>query len=102
MLEIILRLLEHRRPCLRLTEHVLAYVSILRHHLPRLVRMLIIVTAEAAGEIEVPDVVGMRSPVYLHLREARLLENVLSRGNRLIDRRFLRRIERRIRLLIVG
>src|SRR3954452_1610194 len=66
--ELLLRDLEHRRPGLGLAQEVVADVAVLGDHLAVLRHVLVVVAAEAAFEIEVADVVGVRAPVDLHLR----------------------------------
>ena len=46
--------------------------------------VLAVVAAEAAREVLVPDVVGMRLPVDVHEREGRLVEDRLQASNRLL------------------
>src|SRR6266542_1942917 len=60
--ELLLGDLEHRRSRLGLAEEVVADVAVLGDHLPVLRHVLVVVAAEAAFEIEVPDVVGVRPP----------------------------------------
>src|ERR1044071_6327733 len=84
--EILLRHREHRRPRLGLPEEIVADMAVLGDHLPVLRHVLVVVAAEATFEIEVPDVVGVRAPVDLHLREARAAEDVLRGGDGAVDR----------------
>src|SRR5216684_7560618 len=53
--------------------------------------VLVIVTAEASQRVEVADIVAVRAPVDVHLREARVAEDLLQCGHRPADRRLLRR-----------
>src|SRR5215471_6651420 len=50
--------------------------------------MLSIVTAEASAEVEMAQIVGMRLPVHLHLREGGALENLLHFSNGIANLRW--------------
>jgi len=53
--------------------------------------VLVVVTAEASQRVEVTDDVAMREPIDMHLREARVTEDLLQCGHGTVDRRLLRR-----------
>ncbi len=57
-----------------LIQHRVADSAVLADHAPRVAGELAVVTAEAPLEVEVADVVRMRLPVGLHLREGIGLE----------------------------
>src|ERR1035437_7664200 len=58
-----------------LREHGVAGIAIFADGLACLAQMVAVVTAEAAREIKMPDIVGMRAPVDFHLRKDGGAEN---------------------------
>ena len=73
-----------RRP-LRIVKHGVTNVAIVGDHLARLAYVVSIVTAEAAGEVNVSDIIRMRLPVRFHLGEEVGLVNILDRRDRRSD-----------------
>src|SRR5581483_9505045 len=65
------------RPLL-LRKHGVAGIAILGHHLAFGANMLPVMAAEAAGKVEVANVVGVRLPVKLHFREGRAAVDALD------------------------
>src|SRR5215472_1998428 len=70
---------------LNLAEYRVAGIALLGQHLAVRADMLAIVTAEAAIEVEMPDVVGMGLPVQLHLRKRCLPVDALQFSNRVAN-----------------
>ena len=68
----------HAQPALFLAEHAVAGLAVLGDDLAVGADVLPVVAAEAAVEVEVADVVGMRAPVELHFGEERELVDALD------------------------
>lgn len=67
-------------------------VAVVGDHFAGVADVLAIVTAEAAREIQMADVIGVRLPVGLHLREKVGLKDPLNFGDGAFDRSLLLRV----------
>ena len=81
MLEWLRRHLRDLRGALNLFQHCVARVAILADDFAVLADVIAIVAAEATLEVEMPDVVGMRLPVQLHVRKERRAIDALQFGH---------------------
>src|SRR6476469_1504171 len=63
--------------------------------------VLIVVTTETSLRREMADVIGVRAPVDVHLREAARRENLLQRRHSLIELRLLSLVHIGIGLLVI-
>src|SRR5215467_8481984 len=79
---------QRNRPLI-LSQNGVAGVAILAHNLAIGADVLTVMTAEAAVEIEMPDVVGMGLPIQLHLGECRALVDGLQFVDGVADLEFL-------------
>ena len=79
-------LLRRRR---RVVDHRVADVAVVGNDFAGIADVLAIVTAEAAREIKMANVVRVSLPVCLHLREKVVLEYALNFGDRTFNRGLL-------------
>ena len=61
-----------------IVDYRMADVAIIPDHFARVANMLTIMTAETSRRIKMADVIRMRLPICLHLREKVRLENALN------------------------
>ena len=73
----------------RVVDHRVADVAVVRNDFAGIADVLAIVTAEAAREIEVANVVRVSLPVCLHLRKKVSLKDTLNFSHGAFDRRLL-------------
>ena len=81
-----------RRRC-RVVDHRVADVTVVGNDFARVADVLAVMTAEAAREIEMANVVWVSLPVGLHLRKKVCLEDALNFGDRAFDRNLLLRVD---------
>ena len=75
-------------------------IAVVRDHLAVFTHVLAVVTTKATSEIKVPDVVRVRLPIGLHLREEISLEHALHFSDGVIDELAFLRVDVRIILTV--
>lgn len=76
----------------RVVDHCVADVAVVGDDFAGIADVLAVVTAEAAREIKVADVVWVGLPISLHLREKVVLKYALDFSHRTFDRSLLLRV----------
>src|SRR5437763_10981207 len=76
---------DHRLFSVRLAEHGVTSIAVLREHLAIRAHMLAIMATEAPCEIEVTDVIVVSFPIQLHFRKRGAPVNALQLGDSIAD-----------------
>src|SRR3954470_15741355 len=96
------RMLEGRIRGVRLRKNGVADLAVFADLLPVFADVLVVVAAEAAHRREMPEVVGMCTPVDAHFGEADGPEDFLYRLHGAVDLRAFSLVGIRVRFLIIG